>query len=235
VTSLVQRTTQRIIAAFDDVLYPPHCIISGVALPTTPQRLPDIANDVLDSLSPAPTSVELMLMAQRHVGGDDLNIASFHSLWSVDHDTERAMYAIKYRGRTKLARAMGEMLGAFLSDEDFKCDAVVPVPIHSARRRERGYNQAECIANGVSSSLGVPIANVMQRTRYTGTQTSLSEHQRLSNVAHAFVVDPKASIQGARLLVVDDVLTTGATLNACAYALLDAGARRVDAATLCAA
>ena len=228
----------------DDVLYPRHCLMSGVPL-FNDTRLPEIDNDVLDALPPAPSPVELMLMAQRHVGADDLHIASFHSLWAVDDHTEKAMYAIKYKGRTSLALAMGAMLGAVLADDGVTADVIVPVPIHKTRRRERGYNQAEFIARGLAKSLMIPVATSMRRNRYTGTQTSLSEQQRLTNVVDAFEVvdtepthratDRGVSVRGARVLLVDDVLTTGSTLNACAYALLNAGARRVDACTLCAA
>jgi ComF family protein len=109
---------------------------------------------------------------------------------------------------------------------------VVPIPIHSARRRERGYNQAELIARGVADALGLPMVDVLRRTRYTGTQTALSEQQRLVNLTNAFVVHRPAMIRNTRILLVDDVLTTGATLNTAAEALLMAGARRVDALTI---
>jgi ComF family protein len=112
--------------------------------------------------------------------------------------------------------------------------AVAFIPIHAARRRERGYNQAELIARGVADALGLPLLDVMRRTRYTGTQTALSEQQRLVNLQNAFIVHSPDLIRNARILLIDDVLTTGATLNTAAEALLMAGARRVDALTIAA-
>ena len=103
------------------------------------------------------------------------------------------------------------------------------MPIHKARRRERGYNQAELICKGLSNATGVPILDALVRTSNTVSQTTLTDAERSSNVSTVFALSPEASVQGMRLLLVDDVFTTGSTMNACAEVLLSAGARRVDA------
>ena len=108
------------------------------------------------------------------------------------------------------------------------CDAVVPVPLHPSRRRERGFNQAEDLANHI----GLPVVRALKRTRHTATQTVLPAAERQANVAGAFVAARQArDIRDRAVLLIDDVRTTGATLEACAKALRDAGAREVCALT----
>lgn len=116
-------------------------------------------------------------------------------------------------------------------------DAAVPVPIHHARRRERTYNQAELIAEGISCATGIPLLRkAILRRRYTTTQTRLSADERHTNLTAAFVPGGDCpSLQDKIVLLADDVLTTGSTINACATALLEAGARRVDVAVIAAA
>jgi ComF family protein len=112
-------------------------------------------------------------------------------------------------------------------------DALVPVPLHPARRRERGYNQAAAIARAIGRSGGVPVReDLLRRVRRTGTQTRLGGRKRASNLDGAFRAAPARSEAGLRLLLVDDVCTTGSTLGHCRDALLAAGARRVDALVL---
>lgn len=111
--------------------------------------------------------------------------------------------------------------------------ALVPVPLASARRRERGFNQAELIASALAAHWQVPVrADGLERVRSTTSQTQLTPEQRRANVRGAFRASPRArELRGAHLVVVDDVLTTAATLNACAAALHDAGARIISYVT----
>jgi ComF family protein len=111
-------------------------------------------------------------------------------------------------------------------------DALVPVPVHRARRRERGYNQAELIADHLASQWAKPVwPKALARKRATRSQTRLSKGERGQNLDNAFVA-PDARVRGKRLLLIDDVFTTGATTEACALALARAGAREVAVFTL---
>ncbi|MFN8593927.1 MAG: phosphoribosyltransferase family protein [Thermomicrobiales bacterium] len=111
-------------------------------------------------------------------------------------------------------------------------DLLVPVPLHRSRLKERGFNQALVIAGELERTLLIPVADCLARTRRTNAQAQLAAHERSSNVADAFaVIDPDA-VRGAAVLLIDDVVTTGATLGACADVLRQAGARAVSAATL---
>lgn len=113
-----------------------------------------------------------------------------------------------------------------------RVDIVVPVPLHVRRRRERGYNQAALLARGLARRLDVPMRNPLWRIRATSTQTRLSATQREANMRGAFTVFRPKSIQGKRILLVDDVMTTGATVNECARTLKKAGAKAVFVLTV---
>ena len=147
----------------------------------------------------------------------------------TEHGIDEAIYAIKYKGRTQLAEILGERLGHHCLDKGLTADVIVPVPIHRARKRERGYNQAWHIAVGVRSAMNIDVTEHLVRNRNTASQTTLSDAQRQSNVSAVFAMAKNASVRGNRVMLVDDVLTTGATMNRCAEVLLEAGASRVDA------
>ena len=112
-------------------------------------------------------------------------------------------------------------------------DAIVPVPLHASKLRKRGYNQSELLAQSLAKSTGVPTMPLLVRTRETAAQVDLSREDRHENVAGAFTIGPDWSpAAGGRFLLLDDVRTTSATLNACASALLRSGPRSIVAATL---
>lgn len=107
-------------------------------------------------------------------------------------------------------------------------DLIVPVPLHPFRRREREFNQAERLARRLGEAVGIPVGNrVLRRVRATRTQTQLTRNQRAANMRRAFVLRPGCQLDGRRIILVDDVLTTGATTSACARVLQQAGARDV--------
>ncbi|MBU3741365.1 MAG: ComF family protein [Candidatus Kapabacteria bacterium] len=223
---------RNIVRAFDIVLFPPHCLLSGMPLHDTATLLPGIDDVAWFNLPPAPSSDALLSMLARHHDRDTLLISDVHALVAIDQEGAALalVHALKYGGRSTLAAACGRVLGEVMSDRGVTCDAVVPVPIHRARYRERGYNQAERIASGVATAMDIPLRDVLRRTRYTGTQTSLNAITRRSNVAGSIVATQRLS--GQRILLVDDVLTTGSTLQACAIPLIEAGARHVTVATI---
>jgi ComF family protein len=135
-----------------------------------------------------------------------------------------AIHALKYRGRRRIAAPLGDLMAAHLWAHPLRADALLPVPLHPSRQRERGYNQSELLAERVSASCGLPIIRTgLERVRATSKQAQQSSVQgRRENMRGAFVW------RGGRLpphvLLIDDVLTTGATLAECAAALRDGGA-----------
>jgi ComF family protein len=148
----------------------------------------------------------------------------------------RIVHRIKYERCLFLA---DDLAAAAVEDEVFRRhlagSVLVPVPLHSARRRDRGYNQAERIAGRLASLVaGCQAETLLRKQHETVSQTRLGRQERRKNVAGAFVLaDGKTVDPARRYVVIDDVLTTGATLHACALALRKAGAELVDAAALC--
>ena len=132
--------------------------------------------------------------------------------------------ALKFESMSGLAPAMGEFMASVFEEWSPPVQAIVPVPLWKARRRERGFDQAEMLAREVSRRSGVPLAlGVLTRTRETRPQArGLDEESRRKNVAGAFAV--RGSVPSGGVLLIDDVITTGATLGECARVLLDAGA-----------
>ncbi|MGE3274210.1 MAG: ComF family protein [Vicinamibacterales bacterium] len=153
-----------------------------------------------------------------------------------------AIHALKYDGRRSLAAPLGVLMRDAAGDLLDGASAVVPVPLHGARRRQRGFNQARLLARG----LGLPVWPLLRRVRNTTPQAGLTRARRHGNVRHAFAVARRFVWQayairhwteapaatGRILVLVDDVTTTGATLEACARVLRDAGAREVRALTV---
>lgn len=132
----------------------------------------------------------------------------------------RSVRALKFGGTRDLAGPLGQALGRAVP-AGWQVQAVVPVPLHSRRLRERGFNQAELLAQALAAELGVPVLPLLARTRYT-TQQSKRHAAERQGVEGAFAL--RGPLPSGTLLLVDDVLTTGSTLLACRQALLDAGA-----------
>ena len=139
---------------------------------------------------------------------------------------------LKYRGVSRLAEPMGrQMLRAFDGLQPAQIDCVVPVPMHIRRTRKRGVNQALLLAREMAGGLGLPLAEALVRTRNTRQQARLDAAERLHNLDGAFAV--ACDVKGKRVLLVDDVCTTGATANACAEALRAGGASAVLLVCFC--
>lgn len=148
------------------------------------------------------------------------------------------IHLLKYTRRLSLAIRLGKMMSKLVMEDNFlsKTHLIIPVPLHSTRMRERGYNQSELLAKNMGDYLNIPISKkALLRVRNTKSQTRLSPEQRIENVKGAFTVKESAHIANKHILLVDDVLTTGATLDECAIALLNGGASAVYAVTCAAA
>lgn len=152
--------------------------------------------------------------------------------WAYAPPISTAITAMKFRGLDYLADWMAGAAVDHLRDRWPVLDVLVPVPLHWSRRWARGYDQADLVAAGLSKRLGMPKKRWLYRRRRTSAQSRLSEVERHSNLASAFRVRRGAPVHGQRILLVDDVVTTGATLEAAAEALWAAGAESVHAITV---
>lgn len=141
------------------------------------------------------------------------------------------MRALKFHAETEIAPLLGGLLAERLRRADFdKIDLVLPVPLHPERRRTRGFDQAELIARATAREMSLPMRrDLLEKVRHTRPQALLRREQRLANMAGAFRV--AGTLPGANILLIDDVMTTGATMGDCARACREAGAARVYALT----
>jgi len=145
---------------------------------------------------------------------------------------EKALHLFKYRRRDALATPLAELM-LIWADKLPAVSLVIPVPLHHSRLRSREFNQALLLADRIADRLGLPVSfEQLVRVRATRPQTELDRKERARNVRRAFAVRNPAGLDGQRVLLVDDVLTTGATVNECARALRRAGVETVTALTL---
>ena len=159
--------------------------------------------------------------------------ASRSVCWMTPDVAPSIVHALKYEGWTATALSIAERMTRLAWPRDVieERTAVVPVPLSATRERERGYNQSLLLARPVAERWTVPVwGDVLERTRSTTTQTQLTPGERRANVAGAFRAtgSARSKLRGAHVIVVDDVVTTAATLNACAEALVAGGARIVS-------
>lgn len=143
-----------------------------------------------------------------------------------------ALHQLKYAGERRLADPLGAAMAARWRRAGRGGDLLVPVPVHPARRRERGFDQAEDLALAAGRHLGVPVSFALVRRERTVAQHALGRRERAANVGHAFAIRDAAAlrvIRGRWIVLIDDITTTGATLGGCAAALADAGSVAVSA------
>jgi ComF family protein len=145
------------------------------------------------------------------------------------------LHQLKYNNKPEVGLKLGELYGIQLSKavtEINSISAIIPVPLHPAKEKKRGYNQSECFARGLSKSLNIPLNTNLKRKIFTDTQTKKSRFVRYENMQDVFVVDDCKPLENAHVLLVDDVITTGATLEACALELLKVNGIQLSIATI---
>jgi ComF family protein len=173
-------------------------------------------------------------LARRFYGRLEIeNVLSFFTFTRAGR-VQELLHNLKYKNEPELAAFLGKWYGAELKKYGFaeSFDLIIPVPLHKAKLRQRGYNQSEKFAEGLAVSLGLPISTTLVRNIYSTTQTHKSRYARWENVEKIFEVKQPEKIIGQRILLVDDVLTTGATLEASGQELLENGCKNLSVATI---
>jgi len=227
-TPVARRALRAATSALLELVFPTRCVGCGTAGTIW-------CAACRSRLVPAPARVclscrTLLDLSRRHA-------CPAHAPWAVAFAVyrfplDRALTHLKYRPDARLARILGDGLLAALRRHPVEATHVVPVPLGARRLRQRGYNQAELLGRALAESLALPLIPLaVARIRETESQVGLDPAARWANVAGAFRAD-SAFVGGRSILLVDDVHTTGATLAACAEAMLAAGAERVVGLTV---
>lgn len=208
------RHVQEVIAGLVSLAFPPHCAVCGVA--ADDPLCPACRAALPPAIQPTLAEVAWFRAACRYAGA-----------------AKACVRRLKYDARLELAPPMAaRMLAAARIEPTFPADVIVPVPLHAVRARERTFNQAAALAVVVGRGLGSPVRpEALARRRATAPQSSLAGLGRSRNVAGAFVVRRPALVRGRRIVLIDDVVTTGATARACVRALRAAGAAEIGLLT----
>jgi ComF family protein len=174
-------------------------------------------------------------MARRFWGRIPIERAAALFYYQAHAETANIIYELKYNNHPEIGETLGRMTARELQLNGFfdDIDAIVPVPLAKKRERQRGYNQSLMIARGVSQVTGLPIFNkVVRRNTFEGSQTQKGRWERNENVEHVFELTDGDSIRGRHLLLIDDVVTTGATVTACGRQLVQADGVRLSVLSL---
>ncbi len=224
---------KRLQSAVVDLLFPPQCVgcaaYGSRLCAACAQRVQPIGFQICDSCG-RPQSSSIALCGQcQQLGATPLlrvRIAALHTT-----PLREAIHALKYEQAVELAEPLSRYVVALTQSAFWPSllptiDSVIPVPLHTERRQERGYNQSELLASAFCDRVQLPLRSAwLIRQRSTQSQVGLTAAERKANVQDAFVATE--ALYGKRILLMDDVYTTGATMRACAQALLSAGAEAV--------
>ena len=212
-----------------------------------PQRCPGCGADVYEKDSPLCipcfndmprtgfASINANPIEKIFFGRLPLLFAHSELYFSKSGVVQHLIHELKYKGNQDIGEYMGTLIGQSLESGkgSMCCDYLVPLPLHPSKLFKRGYNQAEVICRGISARTGIPVlADLVARGRFTETQTRKKRTERWQNVDGSFAVTHKEEYQDKKILLIDDVLTTGATLEACGRALLQIPGIQLAIATL---
>ena len=223
-----------VLARLIDTLAPRSCTICGGRLTVTEEVMCACCNQSLPRTGYARNACDNRLV-RLFWGRIPIERGASLFFYKAHSDTSRLLYQLKYGGHSET----GELLGRLVADE-FAADgffdgitALVPVPLARQRERVRGYNQSVEIARGISTAAGIPVVgNVLERISFHGSQTQKSRWERNENVEKAFRLTDASAVRNRHVLLVDDVITTGATLVAAAREILKAGNVKVSVLSL---
>ena len=217
-----------------DLLAPRLCVVCGRRLSLTEQVLCVSCNMHLPR-----TGFQLNahdnVMAQLFWGIIPVERAAALFHYNAGASVSNIIYDLKYHDQPEIGREMGRFVAREFSETGFfdGIDVIVPIPLAKKRQRQRGYNQSLCIAKGISRVTGLPIYDkVVRRTMFVKSQTQMGHWERQENVEGVFELKDASALRGRHILLVDDVVTTGATMTACARELLKAGDIKISLLSL---
>lgn len=214
-----------------DFVYPPTCLHCRVLLQHGERHLCARCWSAI----PSATGDHRLYGETRSRLVESGSVSGLAAVYVFEHDGpfQALAHALKYSGFLSVGTMLGERLGDEIMRSGLTADLILPMPLHKAKQRERGFNQAEVIARAVSRRTGIPVdRRLLRRVRNTGSQTKLHREERTENVAGAFRIEPEGwpVLRKKSCILIDDVITTGATIISAAAELRSAGAASVTAA-----
>jgi len=182
------------------------------------------------------TAARLNQEFERKFAGKKI-ISSFYApfVFEKDRELQHAIHALKYDKRFLVGVFLGKQVALEIKKEkpDWKFDLIIPIPLHHLKKAERGYNQAYYIAGGVGRIFEIKASDgIVKRIKFTESQTTMNLAEREKNISDAFIINKKKIVVGKNILLVDDVITTGASISECGRILLEAGANKIYAASI---
>ena len=216
-----------------ELFFPRYCVLCGGRLPKGEEFL---CFKCLSGLPRTQMGAQTGNVMEKNLWGKlPVERASAFIYYTKGGDSSKLLYDLKYRGNYRLGVYLGRCMAAEMIPSGFfeGIDYIMPVPLHEKRRKERGYNQSEMLAEGISLLTGIPLSKgLMVRTKQTETQTRKGSYERWMNMKDVFECPSPEQLEGKHVLLVDDVMTTGATLVSCADALGGIPRLRISVLTL---
>ncbi|CCH56607.1 phosphoribosyltransferase [Fibrisoma limi BUZ 3] len=230
------RFVRSVITDFADLLFPTLCLSCNQPLGDNERILCTDCRINLPETGQHQESNSQVL--NKFAGKVPIQFAASYLYYTKGGTVQKLIHHIKYKGKKEAAKEIANWYGYQLKDKSNwlnVADLIVGVPLHKNRQRQRGYNQADWIAEGLSESLEIPFrTDVLIRTKFLSSQTRKNRIERWENVSSVFAVQNTDVVKDKHVVVVDDVLTTGATVEACAAELLKAGCKSVGILTIAA-
>jgi ComF family protein len=220
------------IRVFFDVILPRKCSGCNEVLHADEVS---ICNDCLQSIKPI--DVDLVQKEFDKDFKDSKIISDLTSLFVFEKDSilQQVIHNIKYNKQFNSAVTLGKMFAEKHREllEEWSIDLIIPIPLHHLKKAERGFNQSDFFAKGISKQSGIKLStNAVKRIRYTESQTGFNRKKREENMENAFKVKKENLVDGKNILLVDDVITTGATIRECGKALFSSGADQIFAGSI---
>ena len=235
---LAERLTSRLLACYHtsmiramaknliNLVYPIHCAVCNKALGVYehPGVCPECRSKIRPNPKPSPERKS-----------EKLHFDKAYSAYLYEDSLKELIHMFKYNKRISLAKMLSGLMSDFIKNNrevSDGIDTITFVPLTNSRLRERGFNQSKMLAGEIAKDTGIPILDLLEKTSSTKPQNELTRDERFSNLKDVFKVRRNAEIKNLRILLIDDVMTTGATFSECAKALISSGAKEVTCLAL---
>ncbi len=229
--------TQTLVKDFYDLLFPTLCLGCSRSLGTNEKLLCTHCRISLPETGQHREPYDQNLL-NKFAGKVPIQFIASYVYFTKGSIVQKLIHNVKYKGQKEAAKEIASWYGYQLKTESKlaeEIDVIIGVPLHKGRLHQRGYNQADWIAEGLAEAMNIPSrTDVLVRRYFRDSQTRKNRMERWQNVKTAFAVTNQEAVKGKRIVLVDDVLTTGATLEACAIELLKAGCESVGVLTIAA-